>query len=84
VLLDGDDAFLRIDLPSPSARLVVGSDPEQSEVSVRQDGSGAERKAAFAPAGIVAYADLAFGEPATGYEVRLSGTGTVSLVLYEG
>lgn len=86
VRLEGVDAVLAVDLPSPSARLVVGTEGAGADlrVRVRQGGSGQERQAAPSATGPVAsHAELAFDAPSARYEVRLSGPGVISLVLYE-
>lgn len=69
------DGILRVELPAPSARLVVvaeAGDPQPHPI-VRQAASGEEQHGT----------DVSFAEPATRYEVRLSEPGIVSLVLYE-
>jgi SAM-dependent methyltransferase len=86
VRLESSDAVLAIDLPSPSARLVVGTEGAAADlrVRVRQGPSGQERHTALGATGpIASYADFMFDMPSTSYEVCLSGPGIVSLVLYE-
>lgn len=85
--LESADAVLAVDLPSPSARLVVGTEGAGTDlrVLVRQGGSGEERwivPTADGPA--ASHSEANFKVPSGRYKVGLSGPGVVSVVLYDG
>lgn len=84
IYLDGPDAVLSVDLPSDSARLVVGSESvgEPLGVDVRQAGSERGQAATLEPAR-ASYVDLAFEASAAAYEVRVERPSVISFVLYE-
>lgn len=81
------DAALAIELPEPSARLVVGAEGQGDHVDVtlvqRATGRTATARLDLGAHGI-GYGECRFDAAHTGYELRLGGTGVVSFVGFDG
>lgn len=86
VRMPGPDAWLSIDLPAPSGRLVVGgqSGGDSVEVTVVQPETG-QQVALSAPHGShgPGYGECRFETAADRYELRLGSPGMVTFVGYE-
>jgi SAM-dependent methyltransferase len=87
VILFDDDSVLAVDLPVPSARLIVGVDTpdEDRAITVSQTATGEDfRLPLTRPRDYGVFAEARFDSPADRYTVRLDRPGRVSFVLYEG